>query len=178
MPPVWTLINHVAGLAATTALMWVAIAIDLAPLTGTARGWAIPDLLFLVTACLALRRPAMVSAPLVLGAGLLRDLLAGGAVGPGALALLLSSRFLRGRAPALKRRSLMVEWFDVTAMAALMVILPALLHWVTLSDVPSSARLGLRFLATVLAYPLVVAVLRVGRERALRTDDTSFEVTA
>jgi rod shape-determining protein MreD len=178
MPPVWTLVSHLAGLAVAAALMWLAIAIDLAPLTGAARGWAMPDLLFLVTACLALRRPGMVPAPLVLVAGLLRDLLAGGAVGPGALALLVASRFLRGRAPALKRRSLLVEWLDVTAMAVLTVVLPALLLWVTLADVPSAASLGLRLLATVLAYPLVVAVLRVGRARALRTDDIGDEARA
>jgi hypothetical protein len=178
MPPVWTVIGHLSRLAVAALLMWLAIAVDLAPLTGAARGWPMPDPLFLVTACLALRRPGLVPAPLVLGAGLLRDLLAGGAVGPGALALLVVSRVMRARAPALRRRSLVVEWLDVAAMAVVAVALPALLLWLTLADVPSATALGGRLLATVLAYPLAVALLRVGRERALRTDDATRETPA
>lgn len=155
---------RLAGLALATGLGWLGIALDLAPLSGDARGWPLPDLLFVVMACLVLRRAALVPAPLVFALGLVRDLLSGGAVGPATLGLLLGIEILRGHAPALRRRSFAMEWLQVGGVAVIVLGLPVGLLWLTLADVPPMSDLLARLAATVAAYPIAVALLRVGHE--------------
>lgn len=158
------ILSRLAGLAFAATLGWLAIALDLAPLTGAARGWPLPDLLFAVLACLVLRRARLVPAPLVFALGLLRDLLAGGAVGPSTLGLLLGVEILRGLAPALRRRSFGVEWLQVGGVAAVTMVPSVGLLWVTLAEIPSLSEILGRIAATIMVYPIAVALLRVGHE--------------
>ena len=175
MPPIWTIMIRGFGLVGVAVLLWLSVITDVAPFTTDARAWPLPDLLFLALACLALRRPSLLPAPLVMGAGLLRDLLTGAAVGPGALALMLGVRLLGARAEPLRNRSLAVEWAHVAVVAVLVVTLPALMLWATLASVPHSGDLLGRWAMTVIAYPAVVLVLRVGREHGLRPGEIARE---
>ena len=174
----WPVLRRLIGLSGALALLWIALAVDLAPFEGAAVAWPAPDLLFCVIACLVLRRPAVVPVPLVFAVALLRDFLSGGAVGAGALALLLATEILRGRAMALSRRGLAVEWLEVAAVAAVPVLLPTLLQWLALEEVPGQGPLAQRWLATALCYPVVVALVRVGHDRALRDADGRARSTA
>lgn len=156
---------RVLGAALVAGLLWLGLALDLAPLTGQALSWPMPDLMMACAFCLVLRRPSLLPPLAVFGAGLLHDLLAGGAVGPGALGLLAATEYLRGAGRSLRRRGLLAEWLAAAAMAALALVIPAAMLWVSLDDVPARSVLLGRWLATALSYPLLVAVLRVGRER-------------
>jgi rod shape-determining protein MreD len=168
MPPVWTILTRGMAMMAVACVLWMAIVLDLAPFAHGDAGWTMPDALFLCIACVTLRRPTLLPAPLVLAIGLLRDLLAGGPVGAGALGLLLAQRALLARAGALKDRTFAVEWAHVAAAAALAAALPPLLPWLTLSPGPGLGDLAPRLVMSVLAYPFVVAVLRVGRDARMR----------
>lgn len=168
---IWPVLRRLIGLAGVLALLWVALALDLAPFAGAALSWPAPDLLVCIVACLVLRRPAVMPGLLVFAAGLVRDFLSGGAVGPGALSLLLACEMLRGRAAVLHRRGFLLEWAEVAAVAALPVLLPAALQWIAFEEVPGQGRLAVRWLATALCYPAVVALLRVGHDRSLRGAD-------
>ena len=160
------LLMRLAAWASVAALLALAVAIDLAPLAGPQRLWPMPDLLFAVVARLSLCRPAWLPVPMVFAAGLTRDLLAGGAVGPGALVLtLLADRMARSGA-GLRRQGLLTEWLVAATGAAVAIMVPAALVWVVLADAPASGALLARWLATVLAYPAMMLLLPVGRGRA------------
>jgi rod shape-determining protein MreD len=153
---------HVSRLAATAVLLGLSIAADLAPLAGGAQGWPMPDLLLCAVACVVGRRPRMMPAPLVLAAGLVRDLLSGAPVGPAAAALLIGATYLRDRAATPGSPGFAMEWLRFAAVAAGTLVLPSVLLWATFAGVPEATALGLRWAATVAAYPVVVALLRVG----------------
>lgn len=158
-------LSRLSGLALVAVLGWLAIAVDISPLSGAARDWSLPDALFLILACLVLRRPALVPLPLVFALGLLRDLLAGAAVGVGALGLVVGIEILRTLAPRLRHRSLVMEWLQVVGVAAVALMVPVLLLWMSLADVPAFPDLAGRLIATAAGYPVAVALLRVGHAR-------------
>jgi cell shape-determining protein MreD len=168
MPPIWELVKAGIGLIGVVALLWLGIAVDLAPLNTDAEAWPHPDLLFLLVACLVLRRPSLCPSVLVAAAGLLRDMLTGAAVGAGMLALLIAASLLCRVAPSLVTRSFPVEWIHVMLAAALAIFLPVPMLWLALSEGSSLGALSARWLTTVAAYPVVVVLLRIGRDERLR----------
>ena len=151
----------------TTVAVGVALAaaIDFMPLLGAAKTWPVPDLLLCLVVCLSLRRPAWLPLALVFAAGLGRDLLTGGAVGAGAMVLLLIADRLSSRATAQRSAGWLGEWAAAAAAAVLMVAVPALLVWLVLADVPSAGALLDRWLATVAAYPVVALLVPLRRRR-------------
>lgn len=151
---------RLAGYAAFAACGWLAIALGLAPIGGGIGALSGPDLLFCAVAVVAVRRPKLAPPPLVFALGLARDMLGGGAVGLGALALTLSTAALRAQADALRRRGFLVEWGLATLWAAAALVLPWLLLTATLAPAPPLASLAGGWLATALAYPLFALMLR------------------
>ncbi len=153
-----------ARAAALAAAACVAIATELAPLSAIAWESAAttPDLLLCLLGAAALRRPAAAAPALVLALGLTRDLLAGGAVGAGALGLLLAAGVLRAAAEPLRRRSFLSRWGAFAGAAALGALTPWLLLTLTLAPAPTLAEIALRVAATALAFPLFALALRLG----------------
>ena len=151
---------RLAGYAAFAAFAWLAIALGLAPVGGGIGALPGPDLLFCVTAAVAARRPALAAAPLVFALGLACDMLGGGAIGIGALALTVAAAALRAQADTLRRRVFFAEWGLAALWAAAALALPWLLLTATLAPAPPLTSLAGGWLATALAYPLCALVLR------------------
>lgn len=136
----------------------VAICLPLIPLA-PGSGVAPPDLLFCLIVAWTIRQPAAVSIWLVLGLGLLADLILSRPVGLGALGLLLAAETARIEAPRLRGRPFLLEWLAVMLGFALMLAAIALALRVSFADGPGLPALLRHLAATALAYPLVVGGL-------------------
>lgn len=153
-------ILRLAGYAAFAAFAWLAIALGLAPVGGGIGALPGPDLLFCVVAVVATRRPALAAPPLVFALGLARDMLGGGAIGIGALALTVAAAALRGQADTLRRRGFVAEWGLAALWAAATLALPWLLLTATLAPAPPLMSLAGVWLATALVWPFCALMLR------------------
>lgn len=139
---------------------WLAILIELSPLNEEASTMPAPDLLFCIAAFLVLRRPSATPAFLIVILGLARDLLGGGPVGLGALALVASIEGLRALGEFLSRHNFLFELGAVAAFSLLLVSLQTFGLLVTFSAVPPIDQLVLRVLGTIGAYLWVFVFFR------------------
>lgn len=138
-----------------------AIYAALAPFAG-ARDAPMPDLLFGLTAAWVIRRPQTASLWIVLGLGLLGDVMLSRPIGLGALGLLLAAEALRANARLLHGAPFVVEWLAVAACFALMLAGMRAALLLAFAEAPAAGQL-LRYLAsTALAYPVLVAGLAFG----------------
>ncbi|MFN3614493.1 MAG: hypothetical protein ACK4WC_08035 [Rubrimonas sp.] len=135
---------------------WAGLAVELAP----GRAMPRPDILFCVVALWSLRRPLWTASLAVFALGLARDLLGGGPVGLGAITLLLASAVMRGRAAAVRRRSMLVEWATVAAAFALMMLAQQALLTLTLAPTIPTEDIVLRLAATATVWPAIALALR------------------
>jgi len=146
---------RMAGFAAAAAL---AILLEVAPLGLSADASPSPDLVAAVVFFWALRRPEAAPVLLVLLVAAARDFLAGGPVGPGALALVLGAEALRGRGGA--HTALHVEF----ALFAVFIMLTSLgvwvMVWVTASGAPAMSAVLARVALTLICYPFIYFLLR------------------
>jgi rod shape-determining protein MreD len=150
-----------AALMGVAALLSIGVSLDLAPLSGAWRAWPMPDLLLCMVLVLAIRRPWLMPVLLVFAAGLLRDLLSGGPVGPGALLLALVSETVSRRHALARRHERLGEGLVVALAAAVVVVVPAVMLWMVLAEAPGWGALWARWLATLVAYPVVAILLPV-----------------
>jgi rod shape-determining protein MreD len=157
LPPFVIRLIHIALLCGAA---WVALGFELAPVTGGARSLPAPDFLFCALAVWVARRPEAAPVALVFALGLLRDLLGGGAIGAGALALMLAVEGLRAQGAGLQRRGFLVEWLTVGLWATALLAM----HWLALAVVfaptPLPGDLGLRLVLTIATYPAAALALR------------------
>jgi rod shape-determining protein MreD len=161
------------SLLAFLAFAWAAILLELAPISGAAATVAAPDLLFCVAAAFASRPRGGAPALAVFLLGLLRDALAGGALGLGALALVATVEGVRMGAMSARPQSLLLRW----SRAALWAAAGAAMVWIglliALAPTPPLADVALRVGMTALAYPLVaLAVMATGLGRAGAAPET------
>lgn len=139
---------------------WLAILIELTPLNEQASTMPAPDLLFCIAAFLVLRRPSATPAFLIVVLGLARDLLGGGPVGLGALALVASIESLRAVGEFLSRHNFLFELGVVATVSFALVGLQIFGLLITFSAIPPFDQLGLRVLGTIAAYVLVFVFFR------------------
>ena len=139
---------------------WLAILIELTPLNEQASTMPPPDLLFCIAAFLVLRRPSATPAFLIVILGLARDLLGGGPVGLGALALVASIECLRAMGEFLSRRNFFVELGAIAALSFVTIGLQTFGLLITFSAIPPFDQLGLRILGTIAAYIWVFVFFR------------------
>ncbi len=131
---------------------WMAILIELTPLNEEASTMPAPDLLFCVAAFLVLRRPSATPAFLVVILGLTRDLLGGGPVGLGALALVAAIESLRALGEFLSRHNFLFELAAIAAFSFVLIGLQTFGLLITFAPTPPLDQLGLRVLGTIAAY--------------------------
>lgn len=145
---------------AIACLGLVAIYLALVPF-GAPDAPPMPDVTFCIVAAWVIRRPAAAPFWMVLGLGLLADVMLSRPMGLGALALLVVSERLRAHARVFHGTAFPIEWLAVTlAFAAQLAIIAAGLAF-TFVEGPPISVLGWYLAATALAYPVVVAALRV-----------------
>ena len=117
-----------------------------------------PDLLVAFALAWAARRPDYVPVLLVAGVMLMADFLFLRPPGLWAAITVLAVEFLRNREAGFRDLPFLVEWGIVAALLLAMTLGHAAVLLVLLVDQPSLGLTLLQMIATILAYPLVVAV--------------------
>jgi rod shape-determining protein MreD len=119
-------------------------------------GMVAPDLLYAVIVAWVIRRPAATPLWAVLALGLFADVMLSRPIGLGALGLLFASEFFRGRAATFHGVPFPLEWLAAAVVFAAMLAAIQLALMVVAAGPPGAGPLARHFVATVLAYPLVV----------------------
>ncbi|MGE5198572.1 MAG: hypothetical protein ACM3H9_02945 [Rhodospirillaceae bacterium] len=153
--------------AATRRLFWRSVFLMLAllvafvrllPLGEGAGGVPGPDLLVALALAWAIRRPDYVPVLLVAAVMLVADFLFMRPPGLWAAITVLGVEFLRNRETAFRDLPFLVEWGMVALLLLGMTLANAFVLLVLMVDQPSLGLTLLQLIATILAYPLVVAV--------------------
>ncbi|WP_411837605.1 rod shape-determining protein MreD [Paracoccus sp. ME4] len=144
----------------------------LLPLSTGIMGWPGPDLGLALILAWVLRRPDQISAPAILLVVLVEDLLLMRPPGLWAAIVLLGSEAARLREPRWRDQPFMVEWLRVAVLIGAMMLGYRLVLVLFLLPVSALGQVILQFLATALAYPLVVFGARwlIGLRRVARRD--------
>jgi len=112
-------------------------------------------------------RPSGLPTLAVLLIGLISDLIGGGVIGAGMLALLICTAFLRSAADPLERSAFGLRWMAFVSFAAGVFLIEGLLTALPRWTIPPLGAAFAQFLVTVLAYGVVSVVfrkvLRIGR---------------
>lgn len=116
-----------------------------------------PDLMLCITLAWVLRRPDFVPAIVIVAVVLLEDMLAMRPPGLWALIVLLGSEFLRDRGASMRGLPFLAEWATVSAVMAIMLLANRLVLAVVMVPQTGLGLTLLQLLATVAAYPVVVA---------------------
>lgn len=158
-------------LGAVTLAGVLALLAQMAPLGLAPRSWPAPDLFYCVLAYAALARPDALPVTANFALALLADLVTGGPVGAGALALFLTIEALKRHAVLAYARARLRDWAAVAVGAAAVLLGPWLMMRLTFAGGPPPGDLASRWLFTVLAFVPVGAAMRYGlriRRPALR----------
>jgi rod shape-determining protein MreD len=149
---------RVGFVAFFAALMWL----RLLPM-GNARAadWPAPDVMLALVAAWVLRRPDHLP-PLLIGAVfLIEDLLLQRPPGLWAACAVLMAEFLRSRAALSRELPFPAEWFLVGVTVAATFVLHRVILGVTLTGTPPLGPAAVQLAGTILAYPVVIAVLHL-----------------
>ena len=133
---------------------------QLLPLETTPRNWAGPDILLCFACAWSLRRPDFVPAALLAAAFLLSDLLLQRPPGLWAVLALIGCENLKTRGRSLRDANFAAEWATVGLIMLLVMLAYRLVLAVALVDLPSVTLSLTELGATILIYPLIVAVTR------------------
>jgi rod shape-determining protein MreD len=147
------------GLYAGLALLMMFV--RLLPLGSEAGGWPGPDVLLALTLAWVLRRPDYVPAGLIAVVVLMEDLLMMRPPGLWAALTVLAAEFLRNRAALTRELSFVVEWMLVAGVIAAVVLGNRLVLAITMMEQASVGQTMIQLVATILCYPVVVAVSRL-----------------
>ncbi|MEM6304749.1 MAG: rod shape-determining protein MreD [Pseudomonadota bacterium] len=148
--------------AAFGLLALVILLFHLLPLDTLPASWAGPDLILAFAMAWSLRRPEYVTAPLLAGVFLLADLLLQRPPGLWAVLALMGCENLKSRIRPLRDAGFGAEWIAVSLIVVAITAFNRLILAMTLAPVPPLALSVFELMATLLVYPLVVAVTHFG----------------
>lgn len=131
---------------------------QLLPLQTMPRYWSGPDLLLCAACAWSLRRPEYVPAVLLAGAFLLADFLLQRPPGLWALLALAGCENLKSRGRSLRDANFLAEWFTVGVIVTIILIANRIILSVTLIGTPHLSLTLTELGATILAYPVIVAL--------------------
>jgi rod shape-determining protein MreD len=152
-------LTRVWGMRLAFALIvCVVLFFHLLPLETTPRRWVAPDLILAFAFAWSLRRPEYVPAPVLAGLFLLTDLLLFRPPGLWAVLALLACENLKSRARNLRDGGFANEWLTACILMVFVAVAYRLLLMITLVDLPPFGLSVFELVATMLSYPLVVAV--------------------
>lgn len=117
-----------------------------------------PDVLTIFAIAWVVRRPDYVPVALVAAVFLMSDFLFMRPPGLWTALVILALEFLRARSMSLRDMSFLGEWLSVTGVIAAMVFANAAILMVFAVDQPGLGQALIRMIATILAYPIVVAL--------------------
>lgn len=150
-----------------TSYLLAALALILAALLPLSPGriaWPGPDLLMAVTLAWVLRRPEQVPVLTVALVMLAADILLFRPLGLGAALAVVATEVARRQQQRWRAQGFLVEWLRVAILMGLMVLAERVIRTLflvpaTLAPLPPLGSEALRLIATIAAYPLVVALL-------------------
>lgn len=148
------------------------IVASLLPLSPGAIRWPGPDWLLALTFAWVARRPDHVPVLVIAVVLLVADILTMQPIGLHAAATVVATEAVRQRQERWSGQGFLAEWLRVAALMALMLLAERFLRTIfiipsTLAPMPPLGQDVMRLIATVAAYPIVVAVCRVfGLRRA------------
>ncbi|MDE0530232.1 MAG: hypothetical protein OXI01_02100 [Albidovulum sp.] len=150
-------LQRIAIAVATLALL----AFALTPTGQAPSRYPPPDAIFCFLAAIVVRRPTLMPTYMVVGIGLLCDIVLFRPIGLWTLALLGATEFLRGKIENIRGLPFIFEWMVVSAafLGALAAYFAVLTIFLT-----QQSELGLflmHYLATVIAYPVFVGAANV-----------------
>ena len=158
--------RRLIGMAAYIAFGLAILFFALMPLNPGRPGLPGPDLMLCLTFAWVLRRPDHLPAAIIVALALIGDFLLGRPLGLWSLFILAGSELLRPRALRWRDQAFLFEWLRVSLLMGLMLIGSRLMMVLFLLPVPALGPVMLQWLATVMAYPLMVlAVQSVGIRR-------------
>jgi rod shape-determining protein MreD len=149
---VWAFRGLYAVLAA--ALLFI----RLLPLGSEAGSWPGPDVLMCLTFAWVLRRPDYVPALVIAMVVLLEDLLVMRPPGLWAALMVLGAEFLRNRAALTRELSFVIEWVLVSGVMVAAIFGYRMALTLTMLDRVSLGQAMVQLVASILCYPIVVAV--------------------
>jgi rod shape-determining protein MreD len=117
-----------------------------------------PDLFLALTCAWVLRRPDYVPVLAIATAFLVEDFLLGRLPGLWALIVVLGTEFLRARRSVMRDVGFLLEWALVTGVLFAMLLGGRLLTAILMAPQPSLGLSLVQLLATIIAFPVVVAV--------------------
>jgi len=120
-----------------------------------------PDLLMCLSCLWVLRRPDLLPAALIVGVVLLEDILLMRPPGLWAAIMLVGTEFLRRRAALSRELTLLSEWMLVALVMLAMVMAHRMVNVLAMLPQPPLGLSLVQFGASVLAWPLLVGVMRV-----------------
>ncbi len=121
-----------------------------------------PDVLTLFALAWVVRRPEYVPALLVAAVFLMADFLFMRPPGLWTALVILGLEYLRSRSVSMREISFLGEWLTVTGVITAMVFANAAILAIFVVEQPGLGPALIRMIATILAYPLVVALAARG----------------
>lgn len=164
--------RQLIGLVVYALASLALIILMLLPLSPGAIRWPGPDWLTALAFAFVLRRPDYVPVLAIAAVMLIADILTMQPIGLHAAAVVVATEAARQRQDRWTGESFVAEWLRVAALMAMMLLAERVLRTIffipsTLAPMPPLGQDVMRLIATVAAYPLVVAVCRVfGLRRA------------
>lgn len=152
--------------------VWLLLFLRLLPINSGVHGWPGPDLTLALVLAWVLRRPDQLSAPVIVLAVMVEDVLLMRPLGLWALVVLIGSEAARRREPRWRDQTFMVEWLRVAVLITAMIVGYRLVQLVFMLPVPALGQVLLQVIATVATYPLVVLAARwlIGLRRVSPSD--------
>ncbi|MFV0292659.1 MAG: rod shape-determining protein MreD [Paracoccus sp. (in: a-proteobacteria)] len=166
-------------LVAVTAYITIGILIlffQLVPLSPGKPGTTAPDLTLCLTLAWILRRPDQLPAIVIAGVILVGDIMLSRPFGLWSFFVLTGTELLRPRAQPWTDQAFVFEWLRVSALMGLMMLGFRLMMIVFLLPVPALGPVALYWLTTVIAYPLIVAIIHVIGVRRLSAAEIEMMV--
>lgn len=139
----------------------VAVLIPLVPLGHRTDAWPVPDLLFCITLIWVIREPRITGIGTIALLGLTADIFLGRPIGLGALALVLTSEAFRQQARFFQENIFLLEWLAAVLFFFAAQLLMAFVLLITFVDPPAMKDILRYTLGTIIAYPLLTALLFV-----------------
>lgn len=155
-PLSWLPAAAFAGLAAA------AIFVRILPLPAAPGGLPGPDLVFVTAAALVLRRPEWLPVALIAAVVVLEDLVLMRPPGLWAALVVAASEFLRTRATLVRALPFAVEWMLAGTVIAAAMLAERLVLGISAVPQPPLGPAAVHLVATLAAYPVVVALLQAG----------------
>ena len=145
---------------AYAGLTFLLLLINIMPFELWPRKFPGPDLMVAVTFVWLLRRPMQIPAPLVATVFFIADVLLMRPIGLWAALMVMATEFLRRRQSRIRGRTFTAEWALASGVLLAATLANAAIISLAFLEQFQLSKAIIQTIATILAYPLVVAIAR------------------